>query len=97
MEESSPLMTSKHSTERLGLRGSSLLPTIPSRMVWQERKNRTIMEAVKAMIHDQDLPMQLWAEATRTVVYVQTKHLTVYLGTRHQKKCLQEKIQKSAT
>ena len=29
------------------------------------------MEATKAMLHDQDLPMQLWAEAARTVVYVQ--------------------------
>jgi transposase InsO family protein len=28
-----------------------------------ERKNITIMEAVKTMIHDQDLPMCLWAEA----------------------------------
>ena len=29
------------------------------------------MEAVKTMIHDQDLPMHLWAEATRTTIYVQ--------------------------
>ena len=29
------------------------------------------MEVVKAMLHDQYLPMHLWAEATRTVVYVQ--------------------------
>jgi hypothetical protein len=36
-----------------------------------ERKNRTIMEAIKTMIHDQDLPMHLWAEATRTTIYVQ--------------------------
>ena len=28
------------------------------------------MEAVKAMIHDQDLPMYLWEEATRTTIYV---------------------------
>jgi hypothetical protein len=28
---------------------------------------------VKTMIHDQDLPMHLWAEATRTTVYVQNK------------------------
>ena len=35
-----------------------------------ERKNRSIMEAVKSMIHDQDLPMLLWAEATRNTVYV---------------------------
>jgi hypothetical protein len=38
-----------------------------------ERKNRTIMEVVKAMIHDQDLPMHLWAEATRSVVCVEHK------------------------
>ena len=36
-----------------------------------ERKNRTIMEAVKAMIHDQDLLMHLWAEAAGTIVYMQ--------------------------
>ena len=35
-----------------------------------KRKNRTIMDAVKAMIHDQDLPMHLWAEVARTTVYV---------------------------
>jgi hypothetical protein len=33
-----------------------------------EWKNRTILEAVKTMIHDQDLPMCLWAEAAMTVV-----------------------------
>ena len=38
-----------------------------------ERTNRTIMEAVKTMIHDQDLPMHLWAEETRTTVYVQNR------------------------
>jgi hypothetical protein len=29
------------------------------------------MEAVKTMIHDQDIPMHLWDEAARTTVYVQ--------------------------
>jgi hypothetical protein len=29
------------------------------------------MEAVKAMIHDQDLHMHSWAEATKTAVYMQ--------------------------
>jgi hypothetical protein len=38
-----------------------------------ERKNITIMEAVKTMIQDQDLPMHLWEEATRTMVYVQNR------------------------
>ena len=31
------------------------------------------MEVVKTMIRDQDLPMHLWDEATRTTVYVQNK------------------------
>jgi transposase InsO family protein len=30
-----------------------------------ERKNKTIMKAVKTMIHDQDLPMCLWEEASK--------------------------------
>ena len=37
-----------------------------------ERKNRTIMEAVNTMIHEQDL-MHLWDEAVRTIVYVQNR------------------------
>ena len=32
-----------------------------------------IMEVVKVMLHDQNLPMHLWAEAARTVVYVQNR------------------------
>ena len=35
-----------------------------------KRKNRTIMEAAKAMLHDQDLSMHLLVEEARTVVYV---------------------------
>ena len=38
-----------------------------------ERKNRTIMEAARVMLHDQDLPMHLWAEASRTTAYVQNR------------------------
>jgi transposase InsO family protein len=38
-----------------------------------EGKNRTIMEAVKAMIHDQDLPMHMWEEASNNTVYVQNR------------------------
>ena len=29
------------------------------------------MEAARAMLHDQDFPMHLWAKAARTMVYVQ--------------------------
>ena len=31
------------------------------------------MEAVRDMLHDQDIPMHIWAEATRTMVYVQNR------------------------
>ena len=31
------------------------------------------MEAAKAMLHDQDLPMHLWEEATRKYLYVQDR------------------------
>jgi hypothetical protein len=36
-----------------------------------ERKNITIIEASKEMIHDQSLPMILWAEASMTTIYIQ--------------------------
>jgi transposase InsO family protein len=38
-----------------------------------ERKNRTICEAMKAMMFDQDLLNYLWAEATSIVVYIQNR------------------------
>ena len=36
-----------------------------------ERKNKTIMEAVKSMIHDKYLRLHLRDEETRTIMYVQ--------------------------
>ena len=38
------------------------------------------MEAVKAMIHDQDLLMHLWVEAARTTIYVQNRSPHRVLG-----------------
>jgi hypothetical protein len=48
--------------------------------VWQKERIQMIMEAMKAMIHDQDLPMHLWVEATRATVYVQNKSPHRVLG-----------------
>jgi hypothetical protein len=45
-----------------------------------ERKNRSIIKAAKAMIHDQGLPMHLWAEASSTVVYMQNRSPHKILG-----------------
>ncbi|KAH9310643.1 hypothetical protein KI387_025678, partial [Taxus chinensis] len=38
-----------------------------------ERKNRSITEASSAMLHDQDIPRYLWAEACSTTVYIQNR------------------------
>ena len=37
------------------------------------RKNRTIVEATRAMLYDQDTTKFLWAEACNTTVYVQNR------------------------
>jgi hypothetical protein len=57
----------------VGIKRELTTPYNPHQNGVAERKNRTIMEAVKAMIHDQDLPMKLWAEEARTVVYVHNR------------------------
>jgi hypothetical protein len=55
----------------VGIKRELTTPYNPQKNCVAEIKNRTIMEVVKTMIHDQDLPMHLWAEATRTTIYVQ--------------------------
>jgi hypothetical protein len=39
-----------------------------------KRKNRAIVGAARAMLHDQGLPLFLWAEACYTAVYLQNKN-----------------------
>jgi transposase InsO family protein len=55
----------------VGIKRELTTPYNPQQNSVAERKNRMIMEVVKTMIHNQDLPMCLWAEAAMTVVYVQ--------------------------
>ena len=45
-------------------------PCNPQHIGIPKRKNKTIMEAAKGMLHDQYLPMHLWVEASRIAVYV---------------------------
>ena len=54
-----------------GIKRGFSTPYNPQQNGIAKRKNRTIMEAARAMLHDQDLPMHLWAEAARTTLYVQ--------------------------
>ena len=56
--------------KEVGIKRELTFPYNPQQNGVVERKNRTIVEAAKAMIHDQSLPMFLWVEASRTTVYV---------------------------
>jgi transposase InsO family protein len=54
----------------VGIKRELTTPYNPQQNSVTEWKNRTILEAVKTMIHDQDLPMCLWAEEAMEVVYL---------------------------
>ena len=53
-----------------GIKRELTTPYNPQQNGVAKRRNRIIMEAMKTMIHDQDLPMHLWDEVVRTTVYV---------------------------
>ena len=42
-----------------------MIPYNPQQNGVAERKNSSIMEYVKSMIHDKNVPMQLWEEESR--------------------------------
>jgi hypothetical protein len=54
-----------------GIKREYIVPYNPQQNGVAERRNMSILEATKAMIHDQSLPMFLWAEASMTTVYAQ--------------------------
>jgi transposase InsO family protein len=56
--------------KKAGIKRQLTMPYNPHQNGVAERKNKTICEAMKAMMFDQDLPNSLWAEATSTVVYI---------------------------
>ena len=56
-----------------GIRRELIAPHNPQQNEVAERKNRTIMGAARAMLHDQGLPIHLWVEACNTAIYVQNR------------------------
>jgi len=56
-----------------GIRREWTTPYNPEQNGVAERKNRTIVEATRAMMYDQDMPKFLWAKACNTTVYVQNR------------------------
>jgi transposase InsO family protein len=56
-----------------GIKMELIVPYNPQQNGVAKRKNRTICEAARAMMYDQNLPLSLWAEATSTTIYIQNK------------------------
>jgi hypothetical protein len=67
----------------VGIKREVTTPYNPQQNGVAERKNKTIMEAVKTMIHDQYLPMCLWVEVAMIAAYVknQLSHSALELKT----------------
>ena len=56
-----------------GIKQELTTPHNPQQNRVVERKNKIIVGVARAMLHDQGLPLHLWAEACNTTVYVQNR------------------------
>ena len=63
-----------------GIKRELTTPYNPQQNGVAERNNRSIMEVVREMIHDQNIPMHLWVEAIITAVYVHNRISHIYVG-----------------
>jgi transposase InsO family protein len=53
-----------------GIKHESSAPKTPEQNGVSERSNRTIVEPARSMLHAASLPIELWAEASNTAVYI---------------------------
>ena len=57
-------------TTKYGIHHRVTMPYTPQQNGSSERENRTIVEAARSMIYAKDLPLNFWAEAVNTAVYI---------------------------
>ena len=65
---------------KAGIKREFTVPYNPKQNGVAERKNRSIVGVAKAMLHDQGLPLFLWAEACNIAVYLQNRSPHCALG-----------------
>ena len=56
-----------------GIQREFIVPYTPQQNGVAERKNMAIIGVARAMIHDQGLPLFLWAEACNTTAYLHNR------------------------
>lgn len=56
--------------EEAGIEHRLTTPYTPQQNGVSERRNRSIMEMVRCMLHEKNLPKTFWAEAANTVVFL---------------------------
>lgn len=56
--------------ESRGIQRETTAPYTPEQNGKAERDNRTIIESARTIMHVKGLPLQLWAEASNTAVYL---------------------------
>ncbi|KAI5337779.1 hypothetical protein L3X38_017050 [Prunus dulcis] len=62
--------------EEMGLERQLTIAYSPQQNGVAERKNRTMMEMARTMMHEKKIPLKFWAEAVNTAVYLQNRSPT---------------------
>ena len=68
-----------------------MVPYTPEQNGVAEKKNRSIVGAARAMLHDQSLPFFLWAKACNTAIYIQNRSPHRVVGNMTPEECFSGK------
>ena len=74
-----------------GIRRQLTVPYTPKQNGVAQRKNKSNVGAVKAMLLDQSLPFFLWVEACSTVLYLQNRSPHCAMGNMTPEECFSSK------